>query len=86
MAYVVTFPCFGCKHQQCATQCPTESFHEGEQMLYIDPDSCIDCDLCATLCPTQAIFRDDDVPPEWQEFIQLNAEMAKTCPPALSTG
>ena len=82
MAFVVTAPCFGCKHKECAVGCPTECFHEGDQMLYINPESCIDCDQCASACPTSAIFHEDDVPEEWVEFIQLNAEMSQTAPSA----
>ena len=44
MAYVVTAPCFGCKYTDCVVVCPAECFHEGEQMLYIDPEDCLDCD------------------------------------------
>jgi ferredoxin len=80
MAFVVTAPCFGCKHTDCVTVCPTECFHEGEQMLYIDPESCIDCGACATVCPTGATFYEDDVPSEWRDFIRLNAEMAAISP------
>jgi ferredoxin len=80
MAYVVTAPCFGCKYTACVTVCPCECFREGEQMLYIDPDDCIDCDACRSECPVAAIFPDWEVPPEWQEFIGLNAEMAAKSP------
>ena len=82
MAHVVTAACFGCKHKECIAGCPTECFHEGEQMLYIDPNLCIDCMLCASVCPEEAIFQEDDVPEEWTEFIQLNAEMSQTTPSA----
>lgn len=81
MTFVVTQPCFGCKHTDCAVVCPCESFREGEQMLYIDPESCIDCGACESECPTNAIFHEDNVPAEWHEFIALNREMALTCPP-----
>jgi len=81
MAYVVTGGCLGCKYTDCAVVCPTEAFREGDQMLYIDPDECIDCDLCLPECPVEAIFPEDYVPPDQQPFIALNAEMAKTCPP-----
>ena len=57
MAHVVTAPCFGCKNKECIVGCPTECFHEGDQMLYIDPESCIDCYQCADACPTNAIFQ-----------------------------
>jgi ferredoxin len=80
MTYVVTQPCFGCKYTDCVVVCPCDSFREGENMLYIDPESCIDCDACKSECPVAAIFYEEDVPPEWQEFIALNADMAKQCP------
>ena len=80
MTFVVTAPCFGCKYTDCVVVCPTECFHEGDQMLYIDPDECIDCDACRVECPVEAIFYEGDVPAEWKDFIQLNAEMAKKTP------
>ena len=83
MAHVVTAPCFGCKYTDCVTVCPVECFHEGEKMLYIDPDECIDCGACVLECPVEAIFYDDDVPPQWHEFIGLNAEMAAKTPSIL---
>jgi ferredoxin len=84
MAHVVTGACFGCKYTDCVVVCPCESFHEGEKMLYIDPESCIDCCACAPECPTGAIYIDDDVPAELREFIALNAEMAAQCPPIVT--
>ena len=82
MTYVVCEPCFGCKHKECVAVCPCDSFREGEKMLFIDPDSCVDCDACASVCPVQAIFDEDNVPHDWHGFIALNAEMAAKCPPA----
>lgn len=49
-------------------------------MLFIDPDSCIDCYACQSLCPEEAIFQEDEVPDEHREYIALNAEMAAKCP------
>lgn len=83
MAFVVTEPCFGCKYTDCVVVCPMECFHEGEQMLFIYPDSCIDCEACVAECPVEAIYHEDNVPEEWEEYIPLNAEMVKTCPPIL---
>ena len=83
MPFVVTEPCFGCKYTDCVVVCPTECFHEGEQMLYIDPEPCIDCEACVAECPVEAIFHEDHVPEAWKEFIALNAEMAPKCPPIL---
>ncbi len=81
MAYVVAPPCFGCKYTDCVTVCPCECFREGDQMLYIDPESCIDCDACRAECPVAAIFPDWELPAEWHDFIALNAEMAAKRPP-----
>lgn len=81
MAYVVTAPCHGCKFTDCVSVCPCDCFHEGDQMLYIDPDACVDCDACRVECPVNAIFHEDEVPEEWQEYIPLNAEMAIKTPP-----
>ncbi len=80
MAHVVTEACFGCKHTNCLDNCPTGAFREGQSMLFIDPDACIDCYLCASECPEGAIFQEDDVPEHMREYIELNAEMAPQCP------
>ena len=81
MAYVVTAPCFGCKYTDCVVVCPADCFYEGDKMLYIKPDECVDCDACRVECPVGAIFYEENVPPEWHGFIQLNAEMSLKCPP-----
>ena len=80
MAHVVTAACFGCKNKLCLSVCPTESFREGEKMLYIDPESCIDCFACAPECPEEAIFIEDEVPEDQRPFIELNREMALVSP------
>lgn len=80
MTHVVTEPCFNCKHTLCVAVCPCESFREGESMLFIDPESCIDCEACVAECPTNAIFPDSQVPERWSDYISLNAEMALVSP------
>ena len=80
MAFVVAAPCFGCKYTDCVVVCPMDCFHEGEQMLYIDPAECIDCGACAPECPVEAIFYEDNVPAEWKEFVGLNAQMSAKTP------
>jgi ferredoxin len=80
MAMVVTEPCFGCKYTDCVVVCPVECFYEGESMLFIHPDECIDCGACVGECPVQAIFHEDDVPAAWQGYVELNREMAPRCP------
>jgi len=56
------------------TVCPCECFYQDEEMLYIDPEHCIDCEACVPECPVEAIFHDASVPQPWTQFIQLNAE------------
>lgn len=80
MTHVVTEACFGCKYTDCVLVCPVDCFHEGEMMLYIDAEECIDCQQCVAECPVEAIFHEDDVPEQWRGFIELNAEMAPQCP------
>jgi ferredoxin len=80
MTHVVAEPCFGCKYTDCVVVCPVECFYEGEQMLYIHPDECIDCEACVPECPVEAIFHEDNLPEEWKDFTALNAEMATQCP------
>lgn len=77
MAHVVTSPCFGCKYTDCVVVCPVDAFREGEQMLYIDPDTCIDCGVCEPECPVTAIFTADDTPDKWRSFIEKNADYYK---------
>jgi ferredoxin len=80
MTYVVTESCIRCKYTDCAEVCPVTCFHEGPNFLVIDPEECIDCDLCVPECPVEAIYPEDEVPSEQQEFIELNAELAKLWP------
>ncbi len=80
MTYVVTENCIRCKYTDCVTVCPVDAFHEGPNFLVINPEECIDCDLCVPECPADAIFADADVPPDQQMFIELNAELARDWP------
>ena len=60
--------------------CPVECFYEGDKILYIHPDECIDCEACVPECPVEAIFHEDNLPEEWMPFKELNAEMATKLP------
>ena len=72
MTYTVTANCEKCKYTDCVEVCPVEAFHEGPDMLYIHPETCIDCNACMDECPVEAIFPDMDVPDELQDWIELN--------------
>jgi len=80
MTYVVTENCIKCKHTDCVEVCPVDCFHEGPNMLVIDPDECIDCSLCEPECPVNAIYSEDEVPDDQYQFLALNAELARERP------
>jgi ferredoxin len=80
VAHIVAEPCFGCKYTDCVVVCPVECFYEGEQMVYIAPEECIDCEACVPECPVAAIFHEDNLPEQWVDYKELNAELAKACP------
>ena len=58
----------------CIHPLPDADEFEEVNMLYIDPEECIDCGVCEPECPVEAIFMEEDVPEEWEEFIDINAE------------
>ena len=80
MSHYITEPCIGTKDTSCVDVCPVDCIHptadepdfEQEEMLYIDPDTCIDCGLCVDECPVKAIFPEEDLPEEWQNYIEIN--------------
>jgi ferredoxin len=82
MTYVIAEPCIGTKDTACVDVCPVDCIHpktdedefEGAEMLYIDPDECIDCNACVPACPVAAIFADDDLPDKWAHYAEVNAE------------
>lgn len=85
MAYVIALPCVNVKDTACVTVCPVDCIHPTkneeafavEEMLYIDPEICIICNLCVDECPVKAIYPQDDLPAEWVSFIDRNAEYYK---------
>ena len=75
MAYVVGEPCVDCKYGDCVDVCPVECFYEGDDMLYINPEECIDCTACEPVCPVLAITSDDQAEKKW---IEKNAKFDYT--------
>ena len=82
MTYVIAEPCIGTKDNSCVEVCPVDCIHptpdepdyENVEMLHIDPEECIDCDACVEACPVDACFAEDQLPSEWEKYIQINAE------------
>ena len=74
MTYVIAEPCIDVKDKGCVDECPVDCIYEGERMLYIHPDECVDCGACEPVCPVEAIFHEDDVPGQWSAFTAENAK------------
>ena len=92
MTHIIAQPCIGTKDTACVAVCPVDCIHptkddadfEPAEMLYIDPDTCIDCDACVPECPVEAIYPEDKVPDQWQHYTQLNAEKSASGLPIIS--
>jgi NAD-dependent dihydropyrimidine dehydrogenase PreA subunit len=83
MTHIIAEPCIATKDTACVDVCPVDCIHPTKdeeeefaeaEMLYIDPDTCIDCGLCVDECPVQAIFPEEDLPEEWQKYLQINTD------------
>lgn len=74
MAYIVTENCIKCKYTDCVEVCPVDCFYEGENMLVINPDECIDCGVCEPECPVEAIKPASEEDLQWSE---INAQYSK---------
>ncbi len=54
--YEVTNSCRGCLAHRCEDACPKDAIRfDRFKKAYIDKDKCIDCGLCAKVCPYNAI-------------------------------
>ena len=77
MTFVVTEACVKCKYTDCVEVCPVDCFYEGENMLVINPDECIDCGVCEPECPAEAIVPESDKLVNW---LEINREYAMKWP------
>ncbi len=78
MTYVVTDACIKCKYMDCVEVCPVDCFYEGENMLVINPNECIDCGVCEPECPAEAILPDTENGLE--QWLELNAQYSAEWP------
>ena len=69
MTYIVTESCIKCKLMDCVEVCPIDCLYEGENMLVIHPNECIDCGHCETECPVEYIVPDTEFDVEnWRQI------------------
>jgi ferredoxin len=78
MAYVVTEACIKCKYMDCVEVCPVDCFYEGENMVVINPNECIDCGVCEPECPAEAILPDTEG--GLDKWMELNATFSAKWP------
>ena len=64
----------------CVEVCPVDCFYEGPNFLVINPDECIDCALCEPECPVNAIYSEDELPEKYQDYLQINTDLAEKWP------
>lgn len=84
MTYVVTEKCIRCKYTDCVEVCPVDCFYEGNNMLVINPDECIDCGVCEPECPVNAIVPDSNLTNEKDggllKWLEINKKYASEWP------
>ena len=80
MTYLVNDKCIKCKYMDCVEVCPVDCFYEGENMLVINPDECIDCGVCEPECPVEAIYEEDDLPDGQEHWVDINEERSQETP------
>ena len=80
MSFVVTDNCILCKYTDCVEVCPVDCFYEGPNFLVINPDECIDCELCEPECPANEIFSEDEIPAGQEEYLKINEELSAIWP------
>jgi ferredoxin len=80
MPHIVTGRCVDCRYTDCCIACPVDCFHEvgNPAMLVIDPNTCIDCELCVPECPINAIYPESELPEEYSEWKDKNASLFAT--------
>ena len=78
MTYIITQPCVDVKDLACVEECPVDCIYEGNRMLYIQPDECVDCGACEPVCPVEAIYYEDDVPADQSEYYDINVKFFDT--------
>jgi len=80
MTYLVTENCIKCKHTDCVEVCPVDCFYEGPNFLVINPDECIDCAVCVSECPIDAIVPDNDTTIDVVFWTETNRRLSKKWP------
>ena len=74
MTYIISKACGGLKDGSCVDVCPVDCIYttDNDDQYYINPEECIDCAACEPFCPVEAIYAEEDVPKDEEEYIDKN--------------
>jgi NAD-dependent dihydropyrimidine dehydrogenase PreA subunit len=78
MPYVITEPCTDVLDKSCVDECPVDCIYEGDRLMVIHPDECVDCGACVPVCPQDAVFFADEVPIDWAGYIDASTRFFAT--------
>jgi NAD-dependent dihydropyrimidine dehydrogenase PreA subunit len=73
MPFVIGAPCIDVKDRSCVDACPVDCIYEGDRKLYINPNECIDCGACESVCPVSAVTSTRVIQPDESVFAEDNA-------------
>ena len=80
MTYIINENCIKCKLMDCVEVCPVDCFYEGENMLVINPEECIDCGVCEPECPIDAIVADTESIEDKDKWLLINKKFSALWP------
>lgn len=76
MSYVIAEPCVDHMDQACVAVCPADCIASEagvDRKLFIDPDNCISCGSCQSVCPNGAIFASNALPADYRDYAWIDA-------------
>jgi NAD-dependent dihydropyrimidine dehydrogenase PreA subunit len=73
MTYVIGTACVDVMDKSCVQECPVDCIYEGDRVVYINPDECVDCGACKLICRVEAIYYETDLPEDQRQHIADNA-------------
>lgn len=73
MTYVIGAACVDVKDKSCVQECPVDCIYEGARTMYINPNECVDCGACKSICRLDAIYWEGDLPDDQLPHLDDNA-------------
>jgi NAD-dependent dihydropyrimidine dehydrogenase PreA subunit len=82
MTYVIGTACVDVKDKSCVQECPVDCIYEGARTMYINPDECVDCGACKSICRLDAIYWEGNLPDDQRQRLGDNRPFSGKCFPA----